>query len=172
MPPGLAIADLLEYTDWQRLTWREWLNEHPHALAATCGGRFEAVGDVVRHIFAAEKRYVDHLSGRPLTNPSGISSSDVDALFAFGRQSRAELRAFLETYPVGRWDEQQEMPFLNGSVLVASPRKIIVHVLMHEIRHWAQAATLCRLNELGLEPQDFIFSPVLGGELRRATGQS
>jgi uncharacterized damage-inducible protein DinB len=48
--------------------------------------------------------------------------------------------------------------------LSASPKKIVVHVLMHEIRHWAQIATLLRLNGFKGDFHDFLFSPVLGGE--------
>ena len=39
---------------------------------------------------------------------------------------------------------------------------------MHEIRHWAQIATLFRVNGLANGFQDFLFSPVLGGEFGRA----
>ena len=42
-----------------------------------------------------------------------------------------------------------------------------MHVLMHEIRHWAQIATLLRLNGVAGEFHDFLFSPVLGGEFKR-----
>ncbi|HEV2422267.1 MAG TPA: DinB family protein [Candidatus Acidoferrales bacterium] len=45
--------------------------------------------------------------------------------------------------------------------------KIVTHVLLHEIRHWAQIATLLRLHGLKDELHDFIFTPVLGGEIRR-----
>jgi uncharacterized damage-inducible protein DinB len=31
-------------------------------------GRFQSVGDVIRHIFSSEKRYIDRLSNRPLTD--------------------------------------------------------------------------------------------------------
>jgi len=37
---------------------------------------------------------------------------------------------------------------------------------MHEIRHWAQIGTLLRLTGLKGEFHDFLFSPVLGGELK------
>ena len=43
------------------------------------------------------------------------------------------------------------------------PKKIVMHVLMHEIRHWAQIATICRLNGLVTEWSDFLASPVGGG---------
>jgi len=42
---------------------------------------------------------------------------------------------------------------------------------MHEIRHWAQIATLLRLQGLTDEFHDFLFSPVLGGEYRREQGK-
>jgi uncharacterized damage-inducible protein DinB len=43
----------------------------------------------------------------------------------------------------------------------ASPRKIVLHVALHEIRHWGQIATLVRLNGLAAGFQDFLFSPVV-----------
>ena len=47
----------------------------------------------------------------------------------------------------------------------------MVHILMHEIRHWAQIATVLRLNGLTDEFHDFLFSPVMGGEFRREPRQ-
>jgi uncharacterized damage-inducible protein DinB len=49
---------------------------------------------------------------------------------------------------------------------------IIVHVLVHEIRHWAQIATLLRLNGVTGEFHDFLFSSAMGGEPKpeQATG--
>jgi hypothetical protein len=43
---------------------------------------------------------------------------------------------------------------------------------MHEIRHWAQIATLMRLNGHPVEWHDFLMSPVLGGEFQRAQGEA
>jgi uncharacterized damage-inducible protein DinB len=47
-----------------------------------------------------------------------------------------------------------------------TPRKIIIHTLLHEVRHWAQISTLLRQNGFKIEFHDFLFSPVLGGELK------
>jgi hypothetical protein len=33
-------------------------------------------------------------------------------------------------------------------ILTVTPRKIVVNVLLHETRHWAQIATLLRFNGL------------------------
>jgi uncharacterized damage-inducible protein DinB len=54
-------------------------------------------------------------------------------------------------------------------LLQATPRKIVAHILIHEIRHWAQIATLLRLNGIVPEFHDFLFSPIFGGEVRRET---
>ena len=54
-----------------------------------------------------------------------------------------------------------------NSFLTASPKKVVTHILFHEIRHWAQIATLLRLDGLKPDLHDFLFSPVMGGEFRR-----
>jgi len=120
----------------------------------------------VRHIFSAEKRYVERLSGRRLSDPASIPSDNVEALFEFSQTSRKQLRKFIETFPAQEWDVPQDFKLLNNS-LRATPRKIVVHILMHEIRHWAQIATVLRLSGLTGEFHDFLFSPVMGGEFRR-----
>jgi uncharacterized damage-inducible protein DinB len=56
-----------------------------------------------------------------------------------------------------------------SSFLTATPKKIVIHVLVHEIRHWAQIATVLRAQGLTDEFHDFLFSPVMGGELKRTT---
>ena len=77
MPLTLALDDLLEYTDWERGKWRErLLRQGDQVLEISAGahgdGRFKSVGDLVKHIFSAEKRYVERLYGRPLTDPATI----------------------------------------------------------------------------------------------------
>src|SRR5215470_612048 len=132
MPVDLTLDDLLDYTDWQRQKWQEWFGQHGgDALRISAGphgdGRFQAVGELVRHIFSAEKRYVDRLSGRPLTDPASIPIDDSEALFQFGRQSRSDLREFVLTFPSQDWDTPQDFTIVNHS-LRATPRKIVIHV--------------------------------------------
>jgi uncharacterized damage-inducible protein DinB len=171
----LSLNDLLDYTDWERHKWHAWFRQHGASpLKISAGphgdGRFTAVGELVRHIFSAEKRYVERLSGRSLTDPASIRADDVDALFQFGQQSRSSLREFITTFPARDWDVPRDFTILNN-FLRATPRKIVIHILMHEIRHWAQIATLLRLHGLTDEFHDLLFSPVLGGEYRREQGK-
>ncbi len=166
---SLNLSDLMAYTDWERDKWHSWLLQHGDGvLAITVGphsdGRFQTIGDMVRHIFSAEKRYVDRLSNQPITDTSSIPNNSVEALFAFGQESRAALREFVRKFPPENWDVPQDLSLMN-KILRLTPRKIVVHVLLHEIRHWAQIGTLFRLNGLTGEFHDFLFSPVLAGDL-------
>ncbi|HEV8398753.1 MAG TPA: DinB family protein [Gemmatimonadales bacterium] len=167
---SLDLTMLLDYTDWERGTWRSWFGQHPQALTISTGlhgdGRFEALGHVVRHIFSAEQRYVERLAGRPLSDTSTIAVDSVDALFEFGRQSRVALRELIAAFPPAEWDAPRDFTLMNNQIR-ATPRKIVIHVLMHEIRHWAQIATTARLQGLKVEPHDFLFSPILGGGVQR-----
>lgn len=165
MPVSLNLHDLIEYTDWERSVWHDWMRKHgDQILAIEAGphgdGRFEKVGDLVRHIFSAEKRYIDRLSDRALTDTASIPNDNIETLFEFGAQSRKELKEFVDTFPEVRWDAPMELKIVNN-IVRATPRKIVVHVLMHEIRHWPQIATLLRLNGLVGGFRDFLFSPVM-----------
>ncbi len=167
MPVQLNVNDLVAYSDWERQLWEAWFQQQgADVLRVSTGpngdGRFNIVGEVVRHIFSAEKRYVERLSDRSLTDTASIPTDDVDALFRFSRESRNDLREFLATFPDAQWDVPRDFTILKSS-LRATPRKIVIHILMHEIRHWAQIATLLRLQGLKGEFHDFLFSPVLGG---------
>jgi uncharacterized damage-inducible protein DinB len=167
MPMNLNVDDLMDYTAWERLKWQDWLRQHgDDVLKIGAGphgdGRFTTVGDLVKHMFSAEKRYIDRLSGRELTDATSLPNDNIEALFRFGEQSRNDLKEFLERFPAENWDVPQDLK-LGNHALTATPKKIVLHVVLHEIRHWAQIATLLRLNGLSGEFHDFLFSPVMGG---------
>ena len=119
----------------------------------------------MKHIFSAEKRYIERLSDEPLTDTASIPNDDLEALFELGQQSRQGLKDYIESFPASSWDILRDFEFVGWS-LKATPKMIIIHVLTHEIRHWAQIATVFRLNGFKGDFHDFIFSPVLGGEFR------
>ena len=90
MPFELALSDLLAYTDWERGKWFKRLRQHDGPILDTSvglhgDGRFETVGQLMRHIFSAEKRYVERLSDRPMTDTATIPAHDLDALFEFSQ---------------------------------------------------------------------------------------
>lgn len=173
MQINLSLNDLMDYTEWERQKWYDRLQQYgERVLKISAGphgdGRFETVGDWVRHIFSAEKRYVERLSGQPLTDSASVPNDSIEALFRFGQLSRKGLKELVEKFPAQEWDAPRELKFANLKIVgEATPMKIVIHILMHEIRHWAQIATLLRLNGLRGEFHDFLASPVMGGKFRR-----
>jgi uncharacterized damage-inducible protein DinB len=158
-----GLGTLIAYTDWQRQYWIGFFQRNDAAaldIATGPGGdgRHETVRHAIRHIFSAEQRYIERMSDKPITDPLTIPSGSADALFTFGVQSRNAFRDYIANYPDVAADEPQELRLGNNS-LTASPRKIVTHVLLHEIRHWAQIATLLRLNGYKVDLQDYIFMP-------------
>jgi uncharacterized damage-inducible protein DinB len=166
----LTLEDLMAYTSWERQKWHHFFEQHGARVLKTSAGphgdgRFNTVGDLVRHIFGAEKRYIERLTNRQLTDLASIPSDDLEAVFRFGNQSRKGLQEFLRTFPDEKWDMPEELHFPNlNATATATPRKIVIHVLMHEIRHWAQIATLLRLNGVVSEFHDFLACPLMDGE--------
>jgi len=67
----------------------------------------------------------------------------------------------VETFPTPEWHTPEDFKILNNRAK-ATPRKIVTHILLHEIRHWAQIATVFRLNGVVEEFYDFLGSPVMG----------
>jgi uncharacterized damage-inducible protein DinB len=161
---AFTIDDLLDYSDWERAQWHEWLREHDEAsLAADLGpnndGRIRTIGELVRHIFSAEKRYVERCLKAPLTDTSTVPADNVDALFAFGTESRRALRELLASFPDAEWNAPREMSFGTHTRVVTS-RKMILQAVTHELRHWAQIAAFLR--QAGYKPgfHDVIASPL------------
>jgi len=161
---AFTVDDLLEYSDWERAEWHRWfLEQGQPALAVDLGpnnnGRIRTIGELVRHIFSAEKRYVERCRKAPLTDTSAISADDVEALFNFGDESRRALRELLAAFPDEEWDASREMSFGTYTRLV-SCRKMILQAITHEFRHWAQIAAFLR--QAGYKPgfHDVIASPL------------
>lgn len=168
MSLSLSVDDLLEYTAWQRARWFAFLGEQPGLLALSVGphgdGRFTTVGDLVKHVFSAELRYVQRLKNMPLSDLTALDSTDLALLETLGEEARRSLKQLLADFPGQEWDSPREFMILNLRV-VTTPKKIVFHVLMHEIRHWAQMGTLCRVSGHAPAAQDFLASPVWGGGL-------
>ncbi len=163
MPFPFALDDLLTYSDWDRGQWRDWFREQgPSALTVSLGpntdGRFATVGELVRHVFSAEKRYVERVLKAPLTDTSVIPAHDVEVLFRFGQESRRGLRELLATLPDTEWGARREMQIGKDTVAVTA-RAMIIQAVTHELRHWAQIATLLRLAGYRSGIHDYLASP-------------
>ena len=158
------LSDLLAYTEWDRAQWESWFKGQDRAvLAVGLGpngdGRVNTVGELVRHIFAAELRYTERIRGTALTDPSALAADDVDVLFALGRRSRAALRTLVVELPEARWDVPQEIQ-IGPNKRSVTPRTMVVQAVTHELRHWAQMATYLRMAGHKTGAHDFLVSGI------------
>ena len=163
------IGYLLEYTEWDRAQWEAWFRSRGRDallvdLGANTDGRIANVGELVRHIFSAEQRYVDRIQDQPITDTSTVPADDVDRLFDFGRQTRQGLRALIDSFPAERWELPREVQIASHARVV-TPKTMLVQSVTHEIRHWAQLATLLRLAGRRTGAHDFLLSGVFERKL-------
>jgi uncharacterized damage-inducible protein DinB len=164
----LRIDELMCYTGEERAKWQDWFAVHGDAALQLPlrGQTHPTVGALVMHIFRPEQRYVQRIRGQLLTAHQDFPTETWEDIFAYGRQSRDALRTFVEETPPEAWGRLHEFTVrpnaLHTYQIRAATRKLICHLLMHEIRHWAQIARVVR--EHGLAPpgeHDLLLSEAL-----------
>ncbi len=172
----LTIKELLDYTDEERAKWRAWFaarGNEPLKIALA-GDTHQSVGALILHCFWAECFYACWMRGEVLTNESAVVQQHKDlpaddgaAIFDFGATTRHMMRSFADGASEAEWARVREAEAL-GLHLEGPARKLIAHILIHEIRHWAQIAFAVRQH--GLAPpgdHDLIFSESFGPLIRR-----
>ncbi len=163
MSLSLTFDELLRYTSAERDKWRRWFAAHPDAMDVVVqpGGRLPTVGKLIDHIFFAERRILQRLTGAPLSHSTGLTGNNAPPLFDYGASVRRELEQYVADLDSDVADEIR--PFEIGERRwPMTSRKLLFHILIHEIRHWAQIALAVRL--AGLEPpgeHDLIFTTAL-----------
>ena len=147
-PPtdALTFRELLHYTAAETAHWHRWLaHGRGRLLDLPAGeGRTATVRGLLQHIFAVERRYADRLLGDPVAPYEAIGTRDVDTLFAAGDEARRRLERYLAGATAADLARRLEFQTLSAGTQSASARKIVGHVLVHGIRHWAQLATVLR----------------------------
>jgi uncharacterized damage-inducible protein DinB len=159
----LTLDELLDWTAEERAKWLPWLKANTAAMnvAVQPGGRFPTVGSLIDHIFLVEQRHTRRLQGKPLPTESAVSPDDVDGLFVYASRGRDALRAYLPTLSPGDVNQPREVVVATGAYSL-SPRKLLFHMALHEVRHWAQIAAAVRV--AGFTPpgdHDLFYSKAL-----------
>jgi uncharacterized damage-inducible protein DinB len=165
MPLSLSIDEVLGYTSGEREKWERWFAGEPAAAldaAVQREARFPTVWALIDHIFLVEKRHVQRLKGEsPVDSETRVAHPDAKALFAYGRAARTGLIEFIHATPDAELARKRDFVFRDTSFAL-TPRKLVFHILFHEIRHWAQISTAAR--NAGFAPpgdHDLLFSSAL-----------
>ena len=160
---NISYDELLRYTNEERDKWRGWLLAHPEALEAAVqpGGRFATVGKLIDHIVLVERRHLQRLAGETPAETTGLTGNNVLPLFDYGASVRRELEHRVRALDDDEADQPRTFVVRNHDYEM-TPRKLLFHVLLHEIRHWAQIALAVRV--AGFDPpgdHDLFFSTAL-----------
>jgi uncharacterized damage-inducible protein DinB len=141
----LSVEELLHYTEEERQRWEHWFRENgEEMLKMPLAGESETtVGALILHIFGPELRYVQRLRNETLSEYRGRPCEHVDEIFGFGLRTRKSMRDFVRTAKPEEWARVLEFN-IAGRAYRATVRKIVLHALLHEVRHWAQMARIMR----------------------------
>jgi uncharacterized damage-inducible protein DinB len=161
---NLSLVELLRYTQEERDKWRAWFVAQTEAMEVEMqpGGRYPTVGSLIDHIFLVERRHLQRLNGAALDTRTGLSGRHAPPLFDYGASVRRELEQYASQMDDDLADEPRAVTLQNGTEYAISPRKLLFHCMLHEIRHWAQIALAVR--RAGLEPpgnHDLFYSRAL-----------
>ena len=153
MSVQVGLAPLVAYSDHERDKWRQWIAADPARMRVPfqAGARFADVAALLDHVFLVERRHLCRLQGATPPSATGVPSSDWMALFEYADLVRADFRAYLEALDEATASETMVITGLQSSPdVLMTRRRLITHILLHEIRHLAQLAYAARL--AGLQP--------------------
>jgi uncharacterized damage-inducible protein DinB len=156
---SIDLADLIAYSEYERGRWGAWFAADPQRLSIAFqpGGRFPDIGSLLDHMFLVERRHLSRLQGTTVPDSSGIGERTVGTLFAYGNTVRVEFRRYLDALANPAEIMTVKLPQLS---LEMSRRKLATHILVHEIRHFAQLASAARVaGEAPPGDHDLLFCP-------------
>lgn len=159
MSVSLALTELLIYSDHERGKWKAWVQADPARLGLPfqVGARFPTLWSMLEHIFLVERRHLARLEGGTPPDSTGVAAGDWMGLFDYADLVRADLRQYI----AGLDDNEAASSFsfsIPNASFTMSRRKLAAHIVLHELRHWAQVAYAARV--AGVEPpgeHDLLF---------------
>ncbi|HEX9936598.1 MAG TPA: DinB family protein [Longimicrobium sp.] len=164
MQAVLEISTLAGYVENETERWREWFAAAPpEVLDLPLGAGAEGtIRTLVKHIFAVELRYAQRLVGEPVSGYDELADGTVEQLWQIHRTANATRGRYLAG----------ASPEALDRILVSETRKlgriesrahtVLVHSLVHGIRHWAQVAMVLRQHgHGGLWEHDWLLNPAV-----------
>ncbi len=158
MPLSIPAEDLLTWNDTSARRWRDFTSANPALLALPCDIRDSGTAaHLLQHIVAVELRYAQRLAGQPETDYANVPCDTAEEIFQTHQRALDMLQLLLAD-PAYDWNAEIEFNTITAGRLRASRQTVLVHALMHSIRHYAQLATLVRQH--GFQPgwpMDFLM---------------
>jgi uncharacterized damage-inducible protein DinB len=136
--------ELLDWVEETSRGWKRLISAHPEILSFPCDIReTKNVGQLLQHIVAVELRYAERLNELPETPYESIPYDSVSTIYATHDRAMELLRPLMDR-DERFWETVLEIKTRSAGTLRATRRTVLVHLLTHSIRHYAQLATLVR----------------------------
>jgi uncharacterized damage-inducible protein DinB len=161
---SVEIGVLAAYVDGETERWREWLEGAPAGvLDLPLGpGSDGTVRTLVKHVFAVELRYAQRLVGEPVSGYEELADGTIGELWEIHRTAASLRDRFLREATPEALDRVLVSDTRRLGRIEASAHTVVVHTLVHGIRHWAQVATVLRQHGYGgLWEHDWLLSPAV-----------
>jgi uncharacterized damage-inducible protein DinB len=154
---SIGYEQLLAYSDHERRKWRDWIAADPKRLDLPVqpGGRFPTIASLIDHVFLVERRHLSRLEGGTPPDATGVPPGDWKRLFEYADLVRADLRRY-----AGELAESgsETISFgIAGQTYSMSRRRLLTHIVVHEVRHLAQLALAARLAEVAPPGEHDLF---------------
>ena len=152
MSVTIELEALLGYSDQERAKWRDWIAADSGRLSIVLqpGGRFPTVADLLDHVFFVERRHLCRLEGGTPPESTGVPLGDWQRLFEYSELVRADMRRYVSDLTDVAANEVITWEAIGIGPIAMSRRRLLTHILLHEIRHFAQLALAARTG--GVEP--------------------
>ena len=158
MSLAIPVDDLIRWNDLTAQQWHKHLHAHPALLAVPCDVRNSSnIAQVFQHIVAVELRYAQRLAAHPESSYDEVPFGSPDEIFATHQRALDLIRPLLAdaTY---NWDQPLDLQTMTAGKLRATRRDVLLHLLLHSIRHYAQLATQARAAGFAPTwPMDFLM---------------
>lgn len=143
---SIEIGVLAAYVDTETERWRNWFADAPAAvLDLPLGAGAEGtVRTLIKHVFAVELRYAQRLVGLPVSGYEELADGSVDELWTIHRTAATLRDRFLSGASAEALDAVLVSETRKLGRIEARAHTVVVHTLIHGIRHWAQIATVLR----------------------------
>jgi uncharacterized damage-inducible protein DinB len=155
---AITGEELQKWVEYTSNSWEKLLTEHPEILSFPCDIReTKSVAELMQHIVAVELRYAERLNEIPQTPYESISFDSVEAIYATHHRAMELIRPLLDR-DEAFWETVLEFQTRSAGTLRVSRRTVLVHLLTHSVRHYAQLATLIRHHGVAHDGiMDYIF---------------
>lgn len=141
---AITGTELLDWVEETSRGWKKLITAHPEILSFPCDIReTKNAAQLLQHIVAVELRYAERLNELPQTPYESIPYDSAEVIYTTHDRAMELLRPLLDRDDAF-WEEVLEMKTRSAGTLRATRRTVLVHLLTHSIRHYAQLATLSR----------------------------